>query len=36
MSLGTNLIGFEDLPNGGDRDFQDAVWKFNFAVDLVV
>ena len=35
MSLGTNLIGFEDLPNGGDRDFQDAVWKFDFAVDLV-
>ncbi|MCT0227268.1 DUF4114 domain-containing protein [Synechococcus sp. CS-1331] len=35
MSLGTNLIGFEDLPNGGDRDFQDAVWKFDFAVDLL-
>ena len=33
MSLGTNLIGFEDLPNGGDRDFQDAVWRFDFAVD---
>ncbi|QNI67148.1 DUF4114 domain-containing protein [Synechococcus sp. BMK-MC-1] len=35
MSLGTNLIGFEDLPNGGDRDFQDAVWSFDFAVDLM-
>ena len=35
MSLGTNLIGFEDLPNGGDRDFQDAVWRFDFAVDLM-
>lgn len=32
MSLGTNLIGFEDLPNGGDRDFQDAVWKFDFGI----
>lgn len=30
QSLGTNLIGFEDLKGGGDRDFQDAVFNFDF------
>lgn len=35
MMLGENLIGFEDLPNGGDRDFQDFVWKFNFSIGQI-
>ena len=25
--LGSNVFGFEDLPNGGDRDFNDIIVK---------
>jgi hypothetical protein len=27
--LGNNVFGFEDLPNGGDRDFNDMIVKVN-------
>jgi 3-phytase/alkaline phosphatase D len=27
--LGDNVFGFEDLPNGGDRDFNDVIVKVN-------
>lgn len=30
-SLGNNTLGFEDLPNGGDMDFNDLVVEFDFA-----
>jgi hypothetical protein len=29
--LGNNLFGYEDLPGGGDRDFDDGVIGFNFS-----
>lgn len=29
--LGDNTFGFEDLPNGGDRDFNDFVFEVEFA-----
>ncbi|MEA5620732.1 DUF4114 domain-containing protein, partial [Cronbergia sp. UHCC 0137] len=29
--LGNNTFGFEDLPNGGDRDYNDVIVKFNFS-----
>ncbi|ODG97965.1 hypothetical protein A4S05_11265 [Nostoc sp. KVJ20] len=28
--LGNNTFGFEDLPNGGDRDFNDIIVRVNF------
>jgi hypothetical protein len=28
--LGDNIWGFEDLPNGGDQDFNDIVMQLNF------
>ena len=28
--LGTNLFGYEDLPGGGDQDFDDGVVGFTF------
>ncbi|MFM7408633.1 MAG: DUF4114 domain-containing protein, partial [Cuspidothrix sp.] len=28
--LGNNIFGFEDLPNGGDLDYNDIVVKINF------
>ncbi|WP_204102871.1 MULTISPECIES: DUF4347 domain-containing protein [Spirulina sp. CCY15215] len=31
LLLGNNTFGFEDLPNGGDRDYNDLI----FSVDLV-
>ncbi len=30
-NLGDNSFGFEDLPGGGDRDFNDNIIEFNFA-----
>jgi len=32
VSLGTNIFGFEDLPNGGDRDFDDLIVQANFSL----
>ena len=32
MMLGDNLFGFEDLPGGGDRDFNDIIVKIDFSV----
>jgi len=29
--LGDNTFGFEDLPDGGDRDFNDVVVQFDLA-----
>ncbi|MEM6754031.1 MAG: DUF4114 domain-containing protein, partial [Cyanobacteria bacterium P01_C01_bin.38] len=29
--LGDNTIGFEDLANGGDRDYNDSVFQVNFS-----
>lgn len=29
-SLGNNILGFEDLPNGGDLDFNDIVVEYEF------
>ncbi|MEH1867989.1 MAG: DUF4114 domain-containing protein, partial [Nostoc sp.] len=28
--LGNNTFGFEDLPNGGDQDFNDIIVRVNF------
>jgi hypothetical protein len=28
--LGNNIFGFEDLPNGGDLDYNDIIIKMNF------
>lgn len=28
--LGNNIFGFEDLPNGGDSDYNDIIIKMNF------
>ncbi|MTJ46673.1 DUF4114 domain-containing protein [Dolichospermum sp. UHCC 0259] len=28
--LGNNTFGFEDLPNGGDLDYNDIIVKMNF------
>ncbi len=33
MMLGDNLFGFEDLPGGGDRDFNDIIVKVDFSVN---
>ncbi|BAY09969.1 Calx-beta domain-containing protein [Calothrix sp. NIES-2098] len=30
--LGNNIFGFEDLTNGGDRDFNDVVVKINLSI----
>lgn len=30
LSLGTNVIGFEDQYGGGDRDYGDQVLAFSF------
>jgi uncharacterized protein len=30
--LGDNVFGFEDLPNGGDKDYNDVIVKVNLAV----
>jgi len=30
--LGDNIFGFEDLPNGGDRDYNDLIIKMDFIV----
>lgn len=30
--LGNNVFGFEDLPNGGDQDFNDVIVKVNLSV----
>ena len=32
ISLGDNSFGFEDLPDGGDRDFNDLLFGFDFSV----
>ncbi|MCS6813424.1 MAG: DUF4114 domain-containing protein [Cyanobacteria bacterium] len=29
--LGNNVFGFEDLPNGGDRDFNDVIVRVSIA-----
>jgi len=34
-SFGNNVYGFEDLPNGGDRDFNDAIFSFTFNTTVV-
>ncbi|NET00249.1 MAG: tandem-95 repeat protein [Sphaerospermopsis sp. SIO1G1] len=31
LMLGDNTFGFEDLENGGDRDFNDIIMRVNFA-----
>ncbi|MDB9442498.1 DUF4114 domain-containing protein [Sphaerospermopsis kisseleviana CS-549] len=28
--LGNNVFGFEDLPNGGDKDFNDIIVSVKF------
>ncbi|WP_413173597.1 phytase [Anabaena azotica] len=30
--LGDNTFGFEDLPNGGDLDYNDVIIRFDFAI----
>lgn len=30
-SLGDNVFGFEDLPNGGDRDYNDMLIQVEIA-----
>ncbi|GAB4541134.1 MAG: hypothetical protein Tsb0014_32820 [Pleurocapsa sp.] len=30
-NLGDNTLGFEDLPNGGDLDYNDMILEFDFA-----
>lgn len=30
--LGDNIFGFEDLPNGGDKDFNDFIVKVNLSI----
>ncbi|MDZ8055933.1 MAG: DUF4114 domain-containing protein [Aulosira sp. ZfuVER01] len=30
--LGNNIIGFEDLPNGGDKDYNDVIVKVNLSL----
>ncbi|MFN6560952.1 MAG: FG-GAP-like repeat-containing protein [Nostoc sp. ChiSLP01] len=32
--LGNNTFGFEDLPNGGDRDFNDLIVKVNLTATI--
>ncbi len=32
VSLGTNIFGFEDMPNSGDRDFNDLIVQANFSL----
>ena len=34
-SIGNNVYGFEDLPGGGDRDFNDAIFSFTFNTTVV-
>ncbi len=31
LALGSNVIGFEDLPGGGDWDYDDQVMSFHFS-----
>ncbi len=33
--LGNNTFGFEDLANGGDKDYNDAIVRVNFSVNTV-
>ncbi|MEA5576820.1 DUF4114 domain-containing protein, partial [Anabaena sp. UHCC 0451] len=33
--LGDNTFGFEDLPGGGDLDYNDIIIKFNFSITPV-
>ncbi|BAY84197.1 FG-GAP repeat-containing protein [Calothrix parasitica NIES-267] len=35
MMLGDNTFGFEDLPGGGDRDFNDIIAKVEFTNDVI-
>jgi hypothetical protein len=35
MGLGVFIVGFEDIPGGGDRDFDDNVFKFTGGVSAV-
>jgi hypothetical protein len=35
IGLGVFIVGFEDLPGGGDRDFDDNVFKFTGGVSAV-
>ncbi len=30
--FGNNIFGFEDLPNGGDKDFNDVIVKVNLSI----
>ncbi|MTJ06954.1 DUF4114 domain-containing protein [Anabaena sp. UHCC 0204] len=30
--LGNNIFGFEDLPNGGDKDFNDVIVRVNLSI----
>ncbi|MBO1050110.1 MAG: DUF4114 domain-containing protein [Dolichospermum sp. DEX182a] len=30
--LGNNVFGFEDLPNGGDKDFNDVILRVNMNI----
>ncbi len=32
--LGNNTFGFEDLPNGGDKDYNDVIVRVNLSVDV--
>ncbi|MEH2196312.1 MAG: DUF4347 domain-containing protein [Nostoc sp.] len=32
--LGSNTFGFEDLPNGGDKDFNDVIIKVNLTTTI--
>jgi hypothetical protein len=34
--LGNNVFGFEDLPSGGDKDFNDVIVSVNFSQPLTV
>ncbi|NEU82388.1 DUF4114 domain-containing protein [Nostoc sp. UIC10630] len=33
--LGNNTFGFEDLPNGGDKDYNDMILQLNLSVSTV-
>lgn len=33
--LGSNIFGFEDLVNGGDRDFNDVIVQVNLSKYIV-
>ncbi|MEH2034321.1 MAG: DUF4114 domain-containing protein [Nostoc sp.] len=32
--LGNNTFGFEDLPNGGDKDYNDVIVQVNLSANL--